>query len=289
MKIGQPIGKKKMDDDYQEEDSDLSCSEDLGMQDLDIEDEEEEVVEEELSGRMGEEVPLMDDLFLSSLKEVSTGTMSQAEDHMDFILIDIQVQQDKIHGTCVVLFGRCADGKSIHITLEGWKPYLYVQAPSGWIDSPANQDCIRLAMKDAVAFVLEDNKPLQKLLFTETFQNPIVSMELVVGTNIMGFDPSQVNQLFLKQKVISPQFMKPIRQCWEGGYTVQDTFVKTAKTIIVNNGGIPQLVDTSRKTETFNSNLDPVLQFMVDKGLSGLCYVNKLYVCTSSLKSMHVF
>jgi len=146
--------------------------------------------------------------------------------------------------------------RSIKVKLHGWFPYLYVKAPEGWIDSSAHHDCIRLAMREGLALELEENKPLQKLLFKERFQEPIISMELVVGTDIMGFHPSNEGQLFLKQSIVSPLFITPLRNCWEGGHHIR-----------VGERGIPEVRPGS--TPTFNSNLDPVLQFMVDKGVSG--------------------
>jgi len=211
---------------------------------------------------------VMDHAFVKALRDLDLER--EEEGFVDFMVIDIQVQQDKTHGTCVVLFGRCADGRSLHLTLHGWYPSMYVEAPEGWIDSPANHECVCLAMREALASVLEGDKALQKLLYTEPFHMPIVSMELVVGTDIMGFRPTKAGQLFLKQRVISPRFMKPLRECWEGGYRInEDTFMKEGHAIRISAGGIPEVVAGARKTPTFNSNLDPILQFMVDKELHG--------------------
>ena len=207
----------------------------------------------------------LDDALLQSLR----GLCADAPGIVQFILMDVLVQQDLTHGTAALLFGRTAAGQSVFVRVHGWYPYLFVEAPSGWIDSAAHQDCIKMAMKDALVFALEDFPALQKMLFTETFAQPIVSMELVVGTNIMGFDPLHQNCLFLKQRVVSPLLMKPLRQCWEGGYQVKGTMVSEGKTIRIALGsGRPEIVSQG-KTPTFNSNLDPVLQFMVDKSLSG--------------------
>ena len=175
------------------------------------------------------------------------------EGSIAFLLLDVQVRQDRTHGTCVVMFGRAEDGGSLCVTLHGWYPYLYVQAPPAWVDSLAYQDCLRLALSEALAFEVDGKEFLKRVL--HQFAEPIVSIETVTATNILGYDPSQTKQLFLKQRVISPLLIQPLRDCW------------THRTLSVE--GKPTLVSGGASTPTFDANLDPILQFIVSKELCG--------------------
>ena len=125
------------------------------------------------------------------------------------------------------------------------------QAPSGWVDTRVRQDCLRLAMTEALAYALDGNESLKRAFYQ--FSEPILSVETVVSTSIMGYDPSKARKLFLKLRLISPLFVRPMRDCWESS-------TLSCKPPMIVRGG---------RTPTFNSNLDPVLQFMVDRDLSG--------------------
>jgi DNA polymerase delta subunit 1 len=203
----------------------------------------------------------LDEAFLATLHALpSTARYPVPEENIEFILVDLQLRGDKVHGTCVELFGRAADGGSVYVLLHGWYPYLYVPAPSGWVDTLANKDCLCLALQEALGSALEQD-PLQqharRILYQ--FASPIVKVEAIVATSIMGFDAFEEQQLFLKIHVISPLLIAPLRTLLE----------KQQKTLCMLPHGAPAVVEGGRGTRTFNSNLDPILQFMVDLQLSG--------------------
>lgn len=195
-------------------------------------------------------------------------------DPIDFMLVDIQLRHDRDVGTCVELFGRAADGASVYVSVHGWYPYLYVQAPSGWIDTQGNKDCLRLALQEELGTALEIQKAedpklqhAQRVLYQ--FEQPIVSLELIVATDIMGFDSSKEQQLFLKIEVISPVLIAPLRRLLE-----------KEQRIVMTRMGAPCL--SAGNTATYNSGMDPILQFMVDKQLSGCQWCSVKATATGS-------
>jgi DNA polymerase delta subunit 1 len=112
-----------------------------------------------------------------------------------------------------------------------------------------------LGIAEALAFDLDSHESLKRAL--HQFSEPILSIETVKATSVMGFEGcSNQQQTFLKQRVASPLLLRPLRSCWE------------RRALSLQREGIPQIT-VGGNTPTFNSNLDPVLQFMVDKGLSG--------------------
>ena len=184
------------------------------------------------------------------------------EDQMDFVLVDIQLRPCKVHGTVVQLFGRASDGLSVCAFLHGWHPYLYIQAPQGWVDTEANQNSMIEALNGALSFALDidpDSGYLKRILRQSPAEG-IVSIETLPGTSIMGFDPAQQQQLFLKLNVVAPQLVRPLR-----GVVEHCRFALSDAGEVAIQPHCPGGV----QTPTFNSNLDPTLQFMVDKGLGG--------------------
>jgi DNA polymerase delta subunit 1 len=198
------------------------------------------------------------------------------------LLVDLQLRTDRVQGTCVELFGRASDGASVYVTVHGWYPYLYVPAPSGWLDTQGNKDCLRIALQEALGTALESQKAqdptlqhAQRILYQ--FDNAIVQMELIVATDIMGFDTTKEQQLFLKIEVISQALIAPLRRLLE-----------TEQTLGMTADGVPTLVRKTRSTgtsTTYNSNLDPILQFMVDKQLSGCQWCRAQMIASSSSSS----
>ena len=200
---------------------------------------------------------LMDSAFLEYLKGSSACTPYPLPgERIEFMLVDIQLRPDKVHGTFVQLFGRSLDGASICALIHGWYPYLYVPAPTGWMDSQANKDCLIMAIQEGLAFALDKEEFYLKRILHQ-FPNPIVGINLTHATDIMGFDSSKEQLQFLKIQVISPLLIAPLRVWLEN------------KKIGLLPHGAPIFVDHPSGTPTFNSNLDPILQFMVDKNLSG--------------------
>ena len=154
---------------------------------------------------------LMDSAFLEYLKGSSACTPYPLPgERIEFMLVDIQLRPDKVHGTFVQLFGRSLDGASICALIHGWYPYLYVPAPTGWMDSQANKDCLIMAIQEGLAFALDKEEFYLKRILHQ-FPNPIVGINLTHATDIMGFDSSKEQLQFLKIQVISPLLIAPLR------------------------------------------------------------------------------
>jgi DNA polymerase delta subunit 1 len=216
----------------------------------------------------------MDMSFLETLHAVpSSAPHPGVGQPIEFILVDLQLRGDKTHGTCVELFGRAADGGSLYASIHGWHPYLYVPAPSGWIDTQSNKDCLRMALEEALGTAIDQDLQQQHARrVLHQFGSAIVKMELVVGTSIMGFDAGKDRELFLKIHVISPLLIAPLR-------TLLETSPK--KLVMLPPHGVPALIQCPAGqggTPTFNSNLDPILQFMVDRQLSGCQWCSVPYL-----------
>lgn len=239
-------------------------------------------VQEDLETKEGDQ-PLMilDKEFLETLCVKSSAESYMGEEDemkkLQFILVDIQLKGvDKDHGTCIELFGRAADGASVYASIFGWYSYLYIQAPSGWIDTQANKDCLCLLLQNALGTMLEQAPEMQNIrrMFYQ-FPSPIIKLELVKGTNIMGFDASRQADLFLKIYVASPSLITAFRTLFE----------TQKKSLCILPHGAPDFIEGSNHSiPTFNSNLDPILQFMVDKNLSGCqwCSLPFLQITTTS-------
>ena len=213
----------------------------------------------EIEEEAQQEHALLDETLLEQLQALPVSAPYPAHgEGIDFILVDIQLRQDKEHGSCVQLFGRAADGGSLCALIHGWYPYLYVPMPAGWIDTPANKDCLSLTLQEALGFALDKEQHLRRIL--HQFSRPIVRIDQVLATDIMGFDTSKEQQLFLKIQVISAMLVPPLRELLE------------TKQLAVLPSGVPvlrPLEAPAKGTPTYNSNLDPILQFMVDRELSG--------------------
>jgi DNA polymerase delta subunit 1 len=178
---------------------------------------------------------------------------------IDFVLVDIALRASAEHGTLVQLFGRASDGQSVCAILHGWCPYFYIRAPCGWVDSKANQDGLRVPLNEALEFALEmdaeNSGYLRRILRHSPGKEAIVGIESVVGTSIMGFDAAEQDQVYLKLRVVAPALVRTLRDVVEHCRLVGPAEVRA------RCEGV--------ETPTFNSNLDPVLQFMVDRGLGG--------------------
>jgi DNA polymerase delta subunit 1 len=220
--------------------------------------EEEEKIcsdeEEESSGETLSMISALDERYLGNLRNIDLNCIEMDyEGPIQFILMDIDVVSDREHGTIVNLFGRThPSNQSINIRLSGWYSYFLIEQPIGW-DHEQHEESFIQALKQALLTSLETKYPRILKTLISLHCNSIVSVEEVSGTNIMGYHPQyKRDKGFLKIKVASPSFIQPLREFLEG-----DESLVIADTI------------TTTKTPTFNSNLEPVLQFMVDKNISG--------------------
>lgn len=189
----------------------------------------------------------------------------------EFILMDIDIAPDKHHGTAVLLFGRTfPSNQSIHVNLLGWYPSLCIEEPADW-KCDLHQENLKMILRQKIRSRLEEAYPYALKLFNSLDCDAVIDIKSERGTNIMGYSPSYArDKPFLKIWVASPLFVKPLRECFEGGYLdeAEDSSKQRAEgfSVLVEGGNV---CEKQKKTCTFNSNFEPVLQFMVDLGISG--------------------
>lgn len=193
----------------------------------------------------------VDDAYLHNLRYFDHEEIDS--EFVKFILMDIDVSTNKQHGTIIQLFGRLSpSNKSINVTLSGWNPYFFIEQPNGW-DHGKHRAAFALKLTELLSNHLAEAHPRLLKTFGTMECDCIMGIEQVRGTDIMGFRPaSEQNKPFLKIVIAAPLFVKPLRECLEN----EDLAL----------GGEFAMIS---KRKTFNSNLEPVLQFMVDKNISG--------------------
>ena len=176
-----------------------------------------------------------------------------------FMVMDVVIQRSGAQ-TEAVLFGRERGGGSMCVTVRGWQPYLLIQAPQGWEDTVSNCSIVQALLETRMCMHLSENseeyyyKPekdvTQKVFRVSTMQD---------HKSIFGYAASASQ--FLKIEVAYPRLITALHNIFVGvpGKKLPGASLHCAGA---------ELVETSA-TETFNSNLDAVLQFMVDAGLRG--------------------
>jgi hypothetical protein len=186
-----------------------------------------------------------------------------------FILMDIDVVLDKHCGTMVSLFGRTSpSNQSIVVHLSGWYASICIEEPIDW-NHALHEESLKSALKQALCLRIEDAYPhLLKTLHSLHCQ-VIVNIEQKNSTNVMGYHPSAKNKRFLKINIACASFIPLIREYLEGGYKDENGVDGKASGIsfIIEDNELR--ISSEEKTPTYNSNFEPVLQFMVDKGISG--------------------
>ena len=157
---------------------------------------------------------------------------------LELMVLDVVFINDE-----AVLFGREASGASVALFVGGWYAYLYIEPPPGL-------DVMGQLSLRVEAAMYADAESKGKKHFNKT--GYIESVTVVTGLkSILGYDPSPSKPL-LKICVTEPRFLRPLRECLEKCH-FDDT---------------GELVDGGH-TQTFNSSVEAILQFMVDVGMMG--------------------
>ena len=228
------------------------------------------------------------DAFLASLPPPPRQHIEREEGDDDvegllkFMIIDIQLRQSnqkykKI--TEAVLFGRSETGESVCVFVEGWQPYLYIKAPEGWIDDELNRELLKDELNSIMMTQSENRKTRastrpEQASYHEvrtTKYNPkkkdssmmIFAVTTVMKKSIYGYSPEGLVP-YLKVEVANSYLISMLRDGLE-----------TKKLVMMNNhhdsSSYPAFIEhaSGSATETFNSNLDSVLQLMVDLDMRG--------------------
>ena len=178
---------------------------------------------------------------------------------LELMVLDVVFINDE-----AVLFGREASGASVALFVGGWYAYLYIEPPPGL-------DVMGQLSLRVEAAMYADAESKGKKHFNKT--GYIESVTVVTGLkSILGYDPSPSKPL-LKICVTEPRFLRPLRECLEKCH-FDDT---------------GELVDGGH-TQTFNSSVEAILQFMVDVGMMGChwCTVAALGMDTAAATTCQI-
>lgn len=252
---------------------------------------------------------VLDKAYLQRLQTFNIKTTGNYDDDFDmeeeagstsdsmmiaFILMDIDVVVDKIHGTSVALFGRASPtNQSIVVHLSGWYASLCMKEPHGW-NHDLHVDSLKWHLTQALISRIENGHPHLLKTFHSIHCQPIVSIDQKVGTNVMGYHPDAQSKPFLKINVACASFIPLLREYLEGGYHPTEEGSRlgdeTPKATGVSFVVLDDKISTSPAsghTPTYNSNFEPILQFMVDRGISGCqwCQVPSRFVHPLTRKS----
>lgn len=258
------------DEDYNDDNDDCDDDGELANE------EEEEVDGQDLRGCLASFTEHND--VLKSLKPKinrGLGESSQKEltsDDLQFLVIDISLipSADKAN-TEAILIGREVNGASVCVFVKGWQPYLYIEAPRGWLE-----DCNEILLdmlEEKLQTRLQERRQnggescSWKRVRRQT-NKAMYAISTVSRKSIFGYSPGGTTQ-FLKLEVTQSFYVRSLIDVFEG-YEASDGQKRPGIMVLMEWArGVPRLVEGGNKTQTFNSNLDPVLQFMVDIGLGG--------------------
>ena len=250
------------DDDDDDDDDD---NDDNDYEDIDKDDEFEEACLGGNKTSMKQETTL---LYNETLKSIRPKISLIKHEDLEFIVLDVSLKPsyDK-QSTEALLFGRDKDGGSVCVFASGWQPYLYIQAPRGW-----TEDC-HCVLKE----LLEEKLKTRLLLKFPTNgkggnkrrgggSEAMYAVSTVKRKSIFGYSPAGLTE-YLKLEVAHQYLIRSLVDVFEGYETHDGTVVRGLMLLMDWTQGIPKLIEG--KTRTFNSNIDPILQFMVDVGLFG--------------------
>lgn len=203
------------------------------------------------------------------------GELTDGSDDLRFLVIDISLRPsaDKTR-TDAILIGREANGASVCIFAQGWQPYLYIEAPRGWLEDCC--DILLEMLEEKLQTRLQERRQTGdphdvssswKKVRRQS-NKAMYAVTAVSRKSILGYSPKGASQ-FLKLEVTQSFYVRSLVDVFEG-YECSDGKRKPGIMVVMDWAlKVPRLVEGGNKTQTFNSNLDPVLQFMVDIGIGG--------------------
>jgi len=247
------------DEDEMHEDLDSSCEEEY--------DRISEDSDEKKNGDKTSKAQAMTLLYEETLSSIRPKTSPIKHDNIEVLIIDVSLKPsfDK-KSTEAILFGRERQGGSVCVFASGWQPYLYIQAPKGWV---ADCDCV---LKELLEEKLQTRLQLK---FASNGKGgkrrggrveAMYAVSTVKRKSMFGYSPGGLTE-YLKLEVAHQYLILSLIDVFDGYETHDGNCVKGVMLLMDWAHGIPKLIEG--KTRTFNSNIDSVLQFMVDVGLFG--------------------
>uniref|UniRef100_A0A914WK30 DNA polymerase delta catalytic subunit n=1 Tax=Plectus sambesii TaxID=2011161 RepID=A0A914WK30_9BILA len=163
---------------------------------------------------------------------------------MQLVDLDHMIEDDKV---VVRLFGATREGNSVCAMLRGFKPYLYVQAPDGF-------------MPEHVEHAIDELDRLVKASSSHTIGVPrdlkhaVLGINIVMGENLYGYNHNK-QSAFLKVTIAVPKLVGIVRKVCQEGVR------------LTGSSGPPA------NLRCFEANVDFEIRFMVDSKINGCCWV----------------
>lgn len=229
---------------------------------------------EEVGGTFFSVMDSLDGHYLQQLRTFNTTPGDEPPDaKLQFILVDIDIITDRRHGTLAVMFGRAhPSNQSVMVNLFGWYPSMCVEEPRGYNDQ-LHRELLKEILSQLIRKRIHEGYPEYAVRTLNTLDcDLVVDIAQVSGTDIMGYSPSDArDKSFLRIQLASPLFVSPLRESLEGDYMIdpERPWEKGHGLSLLIGEGQKLQVSAGKSTKTFNSNFEPVLQFMVDVGIAG--------------------
>ncbi|KAK2745415.1 DNA-directed DNA polymerase delta [Myotisia sp. PD_48] len=161
------------------------------------------------------------------------------KDSLCFQQIEIEDGPSDSGGYVLKLFGVTEEGHSVLLHVTDFKHYLYVAAPVSFSENDCN------AFKVYLEGQLAHNEPV------------IHSVQMLMKENLFGFQGNQQSP-YLKITVTNPKSLFRVRAAIKNGQ--------------LNYKGLWKIRDDDDEILTFD-NIEYVLRFMIDTGISGMSWV----------------
>ncbi|XP_033645764.1 DNA polymerase delta catalytic subunit-like [Asterias rubens] len=142
------------------------------------------------------------------------------------------------------MFGITAEGHSIMCHIHGFSPYFYVPAPDKF--DPSHCRSFQDALNKVVLSVLRSNK--------DNISQAVLAVEPVTKESIYGYHGPNGMRPFLKITLAYPKLIAPTKRILEEGFTVPNLY-------------------THRGYQTYESNIDFEIRFMVDNDVLGCNWI----------------
>ena len=199
-----------------------------------------------------------------------------------FMVMDVVMQRSEDRRrTEALLFGRERGGGSVCATVTGWQPYLLIRAPAGWEDTHCQRATVHTLLQERVSAYLEETGDFAPRMQWRIGGRcgkkrrepppPIFAVTSLKGhKSIFGYTNQGREEVFLKIEVAYPQLVNALRDVLVGypkpkveGNHAEIHAQRVPGVVVALDAwtGTPSLVNG--QSETFNSSLDAVLQFMV--------------------------
>lgn len=191
-------------------------------------------------------------------------------DHpMDSIRVQLvypAIQYDKRRReTIVTLIGRADNGQSVAVFGTHWNARLLIKAPERWAQckSTAVVNIIMDKLDSIIRTRMSETDEEEKLKLNK-MDSLIHSITTVTGRTIMHYS-ADPDALFLCIHVKSPALIRPLRDCFHG-YTKAEKCTSGIQ-IYMQADKRPGI--RAGRTETWESNIEPMMQFMAQNKACG--------------------